>query len=254
MLFIKRLYYYYLLKRYAIKHELWVESTEDMQLLRGLDTMEKTRLRELSSLFIHQKNFIGIEIAVTKKMQVIIAVQACLPILTLGIDLLDKWQDIIIYPSAFYISRDEQDSNGIIHHKESILSGEAWSKGPVILSWDDIQDDLQPIHQGHNVIIHEIAHKLDMLNGKANGMPPLHLEMQSTQWTEAFSSAFQRLNKRLEHHHRVCVNPYAATSPAEFFAVFSEYFFSAPEILHNHFPDVYQQLQMYYRQNPIDRQ
>jgi len=61
------------------------------------------------------------------------------------------------------------------------------------------------------------------------------------------------LVQRVEHRHRVCINPYAATSPAEFFAVISEYFFSEPEILHTHFADVYQQLQLYYRQNPLRR-
>ncbi len=253
MLFLKRLYYQYLLKRYAIKHDLWINSIEDQQILQGLNTMEKTRLRELSSIFLHQKNFIGIDITITQKMQIIIAAQACLPILTLGIDLLDGWTDIIIYPSAFYISRDELDNDGIVHHKKSILSGEAWLRGPVILSWEDIQQDLQAIHQGHNVIIHEIAHKLDMLNGKANGMPALHLDMQSIQWTETFSSAYQRVNKRLAHHQRVCINPYAATNPAEFFAVLSEYFFTAPDILYTNFQEVYHQLQMYYRQNPMGR-
>ena len=249
MRFFKRFYFQYLLKRYAIKHHLWEDSTKNIALLRGLDTIEKTRLRELSSIFLHQKAFTGIGINLTQKMQIVVAAQACLPVLNLGIDRLDGWTEIIIYPRAFCISRDERDENGIVHHKENILSGEAWSRGPLILSWEDIEQDLQIIHPGHNVIIHEIAHKLDMLNGKANGMPPLHLDMQPKQWTAAFTAAYQQLNKRLQHHHRVCVNPYAATSPAEFFAVISEYFFAAPEILYTHFPAVYQQLQMYYRQD-----
>jgi Mlc titration factor MtfA (ptsG expression regulator) len=95
----------------------------------------------------------------------------------------------------------------------------------VILSWQAIEWDLQMQQQGHNVIVHELAHKLDMLNGGANGVPTLHSQIQGTQWTTAFREAYQQLNQRLEHHQRVCINPYAATSPAEFFAVFSEYFF-----------------------------
>ncbi len=106
---------------------------------------------------------------------------------------------------------------------------------------------------GHNVIVHEISHKLDMLNGKANGMPPLHFSMRRDQWTATFSQAYRQLNQRLEHHHQVCINPYAATSPAEFFAVFTECFFCAPEILNTHFRDVYQQLRLYYRQDTLSR-
>ena len=249
----KRAWIRYILKRYAIKNDLWVSVTEDLRLLQRMSLEEKARLRELSTLFLHQKTIIGVEIQVTEEMRIIVAAQACLPILNLGIELLAGWSDIIIYPDAFRVSRDEMDEYGIVHHNERILSGEAWSRGPVILSWDDVEQDLQALHPGNNVIIHEIAHKLDMINGQANGMPPLHVGMPIAQWTAALSAAYERLNQRLEHHHRVCVNPYAATSPAEFFAVFSEYFFCAPDILHTHFANVYEQLRLYYRQDPVSR-
>jgi Mlc titration factor MtfA (ptsG expression regulator) len=160
---------------------------------------------------------------------------------------------VVIYADAFRVSRDEIDEMGIVHHQDRVLSGESWSRGPVILSWHDIEQDTQRGYQGHNVIIHEIAHKLDMLDGSANGIPPLHVAMPAPPWTDAFSTAYAALNHRLERHHEVCVDPYAATSPAEFFAVFSEYFFCAPDILHAHFSDVYRQLQLYYRQDPLSR-
>ena len=243
----------YILQRYAIKHDLWETVTSELRLLQGMSSVEKAYLRELSTLFLHQKRIIGVDMHVTEAMRVFIAAQACLPILALGLELLTGWTDIIIYPGAFRVSRDEKDEYGIVHHNERVLSGEAWSKGPVILSWDDVERDLQLLHQGHNVIVHEIAHKLDMLNGLANGMPPLHVAMQTTQWTAALSAAYEDLNQQLEDHHRVCVNPYAATSPAEFFAVFSEYFFCTPDILHTHFAHVYEQLRLYYRQDPLHR-
>jgi len=93
------------------------------------------------------------------------------------------------------------------------------------LSWDDVERDVQGKQSGRNVVIHEIAHKLDMLNGSANGFPPLHYGMEITRWTASLSTAYQSLVRRVEHHHRACINPYAATNPAEFFAVISEYFF-----------------------------
>jgi len=126
-------------------------------------------------------------------------------------------------------------------------------RGPVILSWQDIERDMAHWRQGHNVVIHEIAHKLDYLNGSANGMPPLHYSMYSEQWTDTLSQAYECLNQRLQHHYGLCVDAYAATSPAEFFAVFSEYFFCAPEILHEHFQAVYQMLELYYRQDTLSR-
>jgi Mlc titration factor MtfA (ptsG expression regulator) len=243
----------YILHRYAIRHDLWIAVADGLRQLQGMSSVEKAHLRELSALFLHQKNIVGVGIPITEEMRISIAAQACLPVLAMGIELLTGWTDIIIYPGAFRVNRDEMDEYGIVHHNDGILSGEAWSRGPIILSWDDIEQDLQGSHHGHNVIIHEIAHKLDMLDGRANGMPPLHTTMQTPQWTVALSAAYEQLHQRLEHHHRVCVNPYAATSPAEFFAVFSEYFFCAPEILHSNFASVYEQLRLYYRQDPLIR-
>ena len=253
MNFLKRLQTRYILHRYAIHHDIWQAATEELRLLHGLSAVEKAHLRELSSLFLHQKTLIGINIAIIEAMRITIAAQACLPILHLGLGLLSGWSDIIIYPSAFYAARDEMDDYGVVHHRERILIGEAWSRGPMVLSWDDIAHDRLQGYQGHNVIIHEIAHKLDMLDGSSNGMPPLHYRMSIPEWTSAFSKAYAELNQTLEHHHRSCVNAYAASSPAEFFAVFSEYFFCAPELLLMHFPKVYEQLRLYYRQDPVSR-
>ena len=101
------------------------------------------------------------------------------------------------------------------------------------------------------MVIHEIAHKLDMLNGSCNGYPPLHHEMSVTLWTEVWTKAFNDLQLELEQQQYSVINPYAATDPAEFFAVLSEYFFTAPALLAHRFTEVYQQLKLYYRQDPL---
>lgn len=244
----------YVLHRHAIAHDLWVEVAEKLASLQGMAAVEKAHLRELSTLFLHEKKFFGAqEFQLTDAMCLIIAAQACLPVLGLGIGCLSGWTEIIVYPGAFRISREDKDAAGVVHHQEQALIGESWSRGPLILSWDDVARDMQGKQSGRNVVIHEIAHKLDMLNGSANGFPPLHYGMDITQWTASLSAAYQSLVQRVEHHHRACIDPYAATNPAEFFAVISEYFFCEPETLHTHFADVYQQLQLYYRQDPLRR-
>jgi Mlc titration factor MtfA (ptsG expression regulator) len=244
----------YILHRHAIAHDLWIEVAGKLASLRGMTAVEKARLRELSTLFLHEKKFFGAqELQITEVMCVTIAILACLPALGLGIGCLSGWTDIIVYPAAFRVSRDDMDFAGVVHHEEQVLIGESWSRGPVILSWEEVERDVQAAQSGRNVVIHEIAHKLDMLNGSANGFPPLHYGMDISQWTASLSAAYQSLVRRVEHHHRACINPYAATNPAEFFAVISEYFFCAPETLYTHFADVYQQLQLYYRQDPLRR-
>lgn len=244
----------YILHRHAIPLDQWLEVTEKLPVLLGLTAVEKAHLRELTTLFIREKQFAGVqELQLTDAMCLIIAVQACLPVLRLGLDCLSGWTEMVVYPGAFRVSRDSRDDAGIVHHEEQALIGESWSRGPVIVSWDDVERDMQESQSGRNVIIHEIAHKLDMLNGAADGFPPLHSGMSVTDWTTSLSAAYESLVQRVEHHHHACINPYAATSPAEFFAVISEYFFCTPEILNTHFPDVYRQLRIYYRQDPLLR-
>ncbi len=250
----KRAHIRYILHRHAVAHDLWAEVTEKLIVLRGLTAVEKAHLRELATLFLHEKRFVGVQgHQITDAMCLIVAAQACLPVLNLGLGCLSGWIDIIVYPGAFRVSRDEKDMAGVVHHQEQALVGESWSRGPLILSWEDVEGDCQGEQLGRNVVIHEIAHKLDMLNGPADGFPPLHYRMPISGWTSALSSAYENLVQGIEHHQRTCINPYAATSPAEFFAVISEYFFCAPEILQNHFADIYRQLALYYRQDPLLR-
>ena len=250
----KRAQIRYLLHRHAIPHKLWAEVTEQLVVLQGMTAVEKAHLRKLATLFLHEKQFVGVqELQLTDAMCLTIAVLACVPALGLGIACLSGWIEIIVYPGAFRVSRDERDAAGVVHHQEQALIGESWSRGPLIVSWHDIEQDMQGQQSGRNVVIHEIAHKLDVLNGAADGYPPLHRDMDIAAWSASLIAAYESLVQQVEHHHRACINPYAATNPAEFFAVISEYFFCAPELLHTHFADVYQQLRLYYRQDPLLR-
>ncbi|MBP5133710.1 zinc-dependent peptidase, partial [Pseudomonas protegens] len=109
--------------------------------------------------------------------------------------------------------------------------------------------------EAYNLVIHELAHKLDMLNGDANGLPPLHSDMRVSEWAQVMQSAYDDLNHQLDRNPdaETAIDPYAAENPAEFFAVTSEYFFSAPDLLVAAYPKVYAQLQLFYRQNPLAR-
>ncbi|WP_019215525.1 M90 family metallopeptidase [Legionella tunisiensis] len=102
-----------------------------------------------------------------------------------------------------------------------------------------------------NVVIHEFAHKLDMLNGRANGLPPLHKWMSVKQWATVFNHAYADFEKQLQQDKPIPINSYASASPAEFFAVFSEIFFERPMIIRQYYPDVYDLLVRFYRQNPL---
>ncbi len=250
MKWFERIRTYYILKNHAIPAHKWFEITKRLPLLSSLNSTQLSRLRVLSTLFIHRKTFFGAHnFEITFEMKIIIAAQASIEILYLGIRAFDGWKEIIIYPGAFKVKRETLDENGLVTSRNNVLSGEAWDKGPLILSWDDVERDSFALHAGHNVVIHEFAHKLDILNGRANGMPPLHPDMLIKEWTKSLTNAYKHLILRLDHHHNE-INAYAAKNPAEFFAVMCEYFFTAPQILIDYYPKVYNELCLYFRQHP----
>lgn len=238
-----------------IKHSLitemeWQKAFRCLPLLHRLNESEKKKLKRLTVLFLHYKSLESVgELELTVTMRLIIALQACLPILNLGLDWYDGWKSVIIYPGTFSKQSTELDEYGVEHQGKEHLSGESWQRGPVILSWNNSLPDGE--HIGSNVVIHEFAHKLDMLNGKANGFPPLHRSMSKTHWAKVFTQAYSDFELRVEEETLIPIDPYAATSPAEFFAVFSEVFFENPFILKQYYPDVYELLVAFYRQDPL---
>lgn len=250
---IKRYYLSTVLRKAKIPFKLWQDSINELVVLKRLDTKQLTRLRKLSGLFLHEKRFTAAAgLQLSEKMIVQIAAQACLLILNRNLSDYDGWHEIIIYPDAFIVDYEHVDDAGVMHNSERTLGGEAWQKGPVILSWADAKPAEKIAGKpGSNVVLHEFAHKLDMLNGVANGMPVLNQDMQRDDWTKKFSCAYDRLLRELEHGQHVSIDPYAAYSPAEFFAVVSEYFFVSPLYLQSSYPGIYVELKKYYRQDPV---
>ncbi|MDR9436187.1 MAG: zinc-dependent peptidase [Thiohalophilus sp.] len=229
----------------------WQQALSRLPLLDQLNKDELDSLKRLATLFLHDKSLEGAgDLVVTTELKLVIALQACLPILNLGLDWYEGWVSVVIYPAGFTPVHTEIDEVGVVHEVRSPLSGESWERGPVVLSAEDSMGG--GIVDGHNLVIHEFAHKLDMQNGVANGMPPLHRGMSAPQWSKAFSAAYADLQNRIAHGKSVSIDHYAATAPAEFFAVLSEVFFEQPRVVQQTYPAVYQQLTEFYRQNPLN--
>jgi hypothetical protein len=230
----------------------WAEAFAALPLLRGYSAEEKDRLRELAILFLHRKVFEGADgLVVSQAMTLIIALQACIPILELGLDCYDGWVSVIVYPAGFAPKRVIRDEYGVEHSVQSHLAGESWQRGPVVLAWDETAQ--AGVIDGRNLVIHEFAHKLDMQTGAANGFPPLHSGMSSALWFETFSSGFDDFQAKCARGVSMGIDCYAASSPAEFFAVFSEVFFERPDLLSQHYAAIYGLMQQYYRQDPLTR-
>jgi Mlc titration factor MtfA (ptsG expression regulator) len=251
-----------------IAEDLWRRSTAPWLFMRGVGEADSARLRALCERFLALKRFAGThDLEVTLPMRVEIAAQACILVLELGIEWYEGWSDVILYPSQFMPEREVQDEAGVVHLTRDPMAGEAWLGGPVILSYEDVAlaGDERLRVAGYNVVIHEFAHKLDMRNGDANGFPPLHRGMDARAWKRAFGEAYEDFVRRVEAAERLPkrraqaaldalpIDPYAADSAGEFFAVASEAFFETPELLAPAYPAVYEQLRLFYRQDPKAR-
>lgn len=233
--------------RHPIAEQPWQDALKRCGPARRLGASDQATLRVLATLFLDRKSLEPVDgLQLDDADRALLAIHACVPILKLGLDWYDGWVSVIVYPDAFIPRRPRTDAAGVVHQSNTVLAGEAWGRGPVILSWASVLAIGQK--PGHNVVIHEMAHKLDMLNGDANGFPPLPRRMDRRVWWQVFSSAWDRLQQDHRNGVQLPIDPYCLESPAEFFAVASEQFFEAPAVLREHLPDAYRQLTQFYRQ------
>jgi Mlc titration factor MtfA (ptsG expression regulator) len=234
----------------AIPDTVWQRTVRALPFLATLDAADRQRLKALSEAFLAEKEFTaagGLELS--DEICVAIAAQGCLPILNLGLAAYRDWVGIVVYPDEFVVPREIHDADGVVHEYDDVLSGEAWQGGPLLVSWHDVQ----MAGEGYNVVIHEFAHKLDMLNGEADGMPALHSDLDAAEWERVFAGAYEDFCRRVDNDEETIIDPYASDDPAEFFAVLSESFFELPEVVQREYPAVYALLQRYYRQDPLTR-
>ena len=212
-----------------------------------LSPLHKEKIHLLILIFIDQKEFVGAKMTIDDEIKVIIAFYACL--MRLGFELGDKdhVSTIIVYPEHFIVDNGHA-SGGIYHDERSVLEGQS-ANGTVVISWQDIQHNIAQQHKD-NVIIHEFAHELDFEDGVADGTPVLE-GSRYKMWSKVFSKAFDALKDQLYHgevsERSVLLGSYALTNEAEFFAVCSERFFETPQAFKAYFPNIYQELKLFYR-------
>ncbi len=220
---------------------------EGMPLLAPLTGADRERLRQLAQAFLRRKTIEGAAgLEPTDHMRATIALQAVLPVLHLDLDLYDGWHALVVYPDEFLAPYEFFDEAGVVHQGDRYLSGESWQRGPVILAWSHVEQDALDPEPAGSVVIHELAHKLDLLNGVANGMPPLHPHMSPERWSRVMRAAYDDVQRYLQRGLEPPIDAYAGESPGEFFAVVSELFFAWPESLRAAYPQVYEQLAAYY--------
>lgn len=248
------------LRRRDLRSSAFPEAWEDL-LLRNvvhcvrLSAEEGAKLRADLRVFIAEKDWEGCRgQEITDEVQVAIAAQACLLTLALPGEPYTNVSTVLVYPAGYVVKQKAMRPGGVVQSFRSHRIGEAWSHGPIVLSWADALAGGRDESGGHNVVFHEFAHKLDMRTGDADGVPRLMDDEQYQRWESVMSKEFNRLVAQSESGEATLLDQYGVTNGAEFFAVATECFFMRPVEMSERHRSLYEVLRDYYRQDPAMRE
>jgi Mlc titration factor MtfA (ptsG expression regulator) len=218
---------------------------------RGMPAPQREQLQRLVKRFLHEKTFVGCAgLEVSDEMRLTIAAQACLLLLNRRTGVYPGLHAVLVYPGAFLVPRKEVDPAGVVTETRQDLLGESWGDGRVILSWDHVRRAGHEPDGAHNVVLHEFAHQLDSESGSTNGAPDLGNPERYRRWSETLARDFAQLRRDAWWGYRGVLDPYGASSPAEFFAVATESFFEKPHALAARHPELYAEFMRYFRVDP----
>lgn len=237
----------------AIPDALWAATVAALPFIAARSADDRAVLRRLATLFLAEKEFSGAQgLVVTDEMAVSIAAQACLPVLHLGLAPYAGFVGIVVHPDEVVARRTVTDEDGVVHQYDEVLAGEAMEGGPVMLSWHDVAGAGESADWSYNVVIHEFAHVIDLLDGEADGVPPLPDAQARRHWQGVIDLEYERFCRRVDDGDETALDPYGAEAPGEFFAVAAEAFFVNPRAMREEHPWLYPLLRDFFRQDPAD--
>lgn len=218
---------------------------------RRLSSADQRELQGHVRVFLDEKRFEGGGgLEITDEIRVTIAAQACLLLLHRDTDYYPALRTILVYPHAYIVQASERLPGGIVVEGRQVRLGESWGRGLLVLAWDAVLRTASDVHDGHNVVLHEFAHQLDAESGSTEGAPILPRRSMYVAWARVLEAEYDDLLDDVTHHRDTVLDGYGATSPAEFFAVATESFFETPGRLKARHPELYEQLRLFYQQDP----
>jgi Mlc titration factor MtfA (ptsG expression regulator) len=221
--------------------------------LAKLDEADRKELEGLVRIFLAEKSFEGCGgLVLTEEIKVTIAGLACILLLHRQTDIYPGVDAILVYPGA-YLAAAKSNVSGALIEREQARLGESWTRGVVVLAWDHVKSDAAPPADGQNVALHEFAHQLDSEDGSMDGAPDLGTRARYVSWARVLGNEFDDLSRKLHAGRPSDIDPYGATSPAEFFAVVTEMFFEKPLELKRRHPALYEEVAAFYKQDPAAR-
>jgi len=215
---------------------------------------DRDELRGHIQVFLAEKRFEGAAgLTITDEIRVTIAAHACLLLLHRPTDYYPGLYTIIVYPGTYVARRAVREPIGIVTERAETRLGESTPRGAVVLSWNAVEAAASDVGDCRNVVLHEFAHQLDAQDGAVEGTPVLPERSRYVTWARILGREYERLRRAAALGRETVLHQYGATSPAEFFAVATECFFTRPELLEEKHPELYAELRDYYRQDPAER-
>ncbi len=224
---------------------------QNVPLYSRLPDAVQRQLRGLINIFLYEKRFEGCGgLEITDEVRVTVAAQACILLLNRKTDFYPRLSSILVYPGAYVAKEVWRTPAGFEVEEESVRLGESWDSGTVVLAWDNVKHGAGDWKDGHNVVLHEFAHRLDQQDGTADGAPILEQRSRYVSWARTLSREFEQLQKRAKRGRKTVMDEYGATDPAEFFAVATETFFEKSRQMKKKHPELYSELRSYYKLDP----
>lgn len=236
----------------AVFHDEWIAMLEaNLPLYSRLPEDLRQRLHQRIAAFVATVPFEACgDLELTEEMVITVAAQACLLVLNREGRPYPELRGVYLYPTTFSSVQRSRDEMGIVTEGEVRRLGESWEAGSVVLAWDSVDHGARDIFDAENVTFHEFAHQLDHEDGATDGAPGLPNRAAYRSWAGVFSENYTDFIHQLEDGRKTVLHPYAATNPAEFFAVATEAFFEKPRQLAKKRPDLYEKLSGYYGFDP----
>ena len=232
--------------------EEWKKILEaNVSIYSSLPENLKAELQRYIQIFLYEKEFLGCAgLEVTDEMMVTVAGSACVLLLNRNAKNYPGFSSVLLYPRAYVAKQVSSDGAAVVEH-EQLRLGESWKRGPIVLAWDAAEHGAWDAKDGHNVILHEFAHKLDEEDGIMDGAPLIEQRSRYVSWARVLQPEFEKLQANAEAGRQTVMDHYGATNPAEFFAVLTETFFEKPKSLQRKHPELYAEVQQFYQVDPL---
>jgi MtfA peptidase len=224
----------------------------NLPIFRRLTREDQAELLSHVQVFLSEKVFEGCGgLELTDEIRVTIAAQACLLLLHRETDYYPELTTILVYPSGYMVDVEEQVARGIWEEgAEDRLGHTARRLSALVLAWDSAKHGAADPADGENLVFHEFAHQLDFENHADDGTPALETRAEYLAWARVMSAEFEALRAAEEADASTLLDTYGAENPSEFFAVATETFFERPRALKAKHPELYAELQRFFRQDP----